>query len=748
MKLRMFSRSKMLLGAAVLALATPQAALAQYTLNVRDADVRAFVADAAEVTGRTFIVDGRVQAKISVVSDRPLSRSEYFEVFLSTLRANGLVAVPTGNGAFRIQPADGAATNPTRIGSRGAAQSQMVTEVIRLKTIDAAQAVETLRPLISKEGALTANKSGNSLVVVDYVDNLRRIRSLVATIDRDSTTSQTVMLDHAGAREIATALTQLVPAAGEGGRSLATVVAVDSANAVLMRGDATTLARMAAMARQLDARAALGGEIKVVWLDYADSAALVPVLERLIGGQGGGEVASASAAPVSLGGVGGNATSTAGTQGSTGQAAATGGTSTSPIGATSGGLGNGPIKLANGRGNATITRYPGANAIIIAAPADEQRRLSEVIRQLDIPQEQVLVEAIIVEISNSVARELGVQMLFGGGDKPFAVTNYSNSSPNIIDIAGGLLADNLDQTTTVINGDTVTTTTNSTAGDLLKQNAASKILAARGAYTGFLTDLGNNTYLGALINAVQTDKNSNILSTPHITTNNNVPASILFGQEIPVSTGEALSSGNFSDTFRTIQRQNVGIELDVTPQINAGNMIRLDLRQEVSSIAGTVSSKSDELIINKREIKTTVTVGDREIVALGGLLDDNESRTLEKVPLLGDIPVIGELFKSRGRSRVKTNLMVFIRPTILRNAADRAALAARRYGVVRGAQAEFDPKVEPSIDELIVDYMGAVLPAAPQAQVAVVTPGDTLIRPRATPAPVEQTELPPSSAQN
>ena len=209
MKLRMFSCSKMLLGAAVLALATPQVAWAQYTLNVRDADVRAFVADAAEVTGRTFIVDGRVQAKISVVSDRPLSRSEYFEVFLSTLRANGLVAVPTGNGAFRIQPSDGAATNPTRMGSKGAAQSQMVTEVVRLKTIDAAQAVETLRPLISREGSLTANKSGNSLVVVDYADNMRRIRSLVATIDSDNTTSQTIMLDHAGAREIAMHLPSL-----------------------------------------------------------------------------------------------------------------------------------------------------------------------------------------------------------------------------------------------------------------------------------------------------------------------------------------------------------------------------------------------------------------------------------------------------------------------------------------------------------------------------------------------------------
>ncbi len=748
MTLRKLLSPKMLLGAAALALAVPQAALAQYTLNVREADIRAFVADAAEVTGRTFIVDSRVQAKISVVSDRPLSRSEYFEVFLSTLRANGLVAVPTGNGAFRIQPAEGAASNPSRIGSRGAALSQMVTEVIRLRAIDAAQAVETLRPLISKEGAITANKAGNSLVVVDYADNMRRIRALLADIDRDNAATQTVILDHAGAREIATALSQLVPAGGEGARALATVVAVDSSNAVLMRGEPATLAKLAAMARQLDAKAATGGEIKVVWLDYADSAALVPVLERLLGGQGGGEVASASAAPVSLGGVGGSQTSNAGTQGSTGQAAATGGSQTSPIGATTGGLGNGPIKLANGRGTATITRYPGANAIIIAAPADDQRRIGEVIRQLDVPQEQVLVEAIIVEISNNVAKELGVQLLFGGKDKPFAVTNFSNSSPNIIDIAGGLLADNLNQTTTVVNGATVTTTTNSTAGDLLRQNAATKALSASGAYTGFLTELSKDTYLGALINAVQTDKNSNILSTPHITTNNNVPASILFGQDVPITTGEALSSGNFSDTFRTVQRQNVGIELDVTPQINAGNMVRLDLRQEVSSIAGTVSSKSDELIINKREIKTTVTVGDREIVALGGLLDDNEQRTLQKVPLLGDIPVVGELFKSRGRSRVKTNLMVFIRPTILRNASDRAALAARRYGVVRQAQIDFNAKQEPTIDELIVDYMGATLPAAPSAQVAVVAPGDTLIRPRATPVPLEQTELPPSSAQN
>lgn len=736
---------------AAFALTAPEVAFAQYTLNVRDADVRAFIADAAQVTGRTFIVDGRVNGKISVVSDRPLTRSEYFEVFLSTLRANGLVAIPTSNGAFRIQPAEGAAAQPSQIGSRGAAAGQMITEVVRLRTIDAAQAVETLRPLVSREGSITANRAANSLVIVDYADNMRRIRALVTQIDRASEASTTtVMLEHAGAREIATALTQLVPAGGEGGRSLATVVPVDSANTLLLRGEPGTIKKMADIARQLDAKAATGGEIKVVWLDYADAAVLVPVLERLIGGSGGDTVTSGSAAPTSLGGVGGaTGQSAAGGSGGTTTSSASPGTVTtnsSPTGATAGGMGSGPVKLANEAGIATITRYPGANAIIISGPADVQRRLTEVIRQLDVRQDQVLVEAVIVEVSNDVARKLGLQFLLGGKDIPFAATNFSNAAPNIVTLAGGLLADSIDSTTTVINGSTVTTTTNSTTGDYLRQQAAAAALSATGGYFGGYADLGNNRYLGVLLNAVQSDTNSNILSTPHITTNNNVPASILFGQEIPVATGEALSSANYNNTFRTIQRQNVGIELDVTPQINAGDEVRLDLKQQVSSVAGPVSANNSELIVNKREIKTTLTVHSGEIAVLGGLLDDNERRTIEKVPLLGDIPVLGELFKSRGKSHVKTNLMVFIRPTILHSRSEREALAARRYGSVRDAQTTFDPKQEPGIDDLITDYLGAPLPVVPDQ------PGDAVIRPRASadgaaPAPVAKAridgELPP-----
>ena len=713
----------------------PGAARAQYRLNVREADMRAFIADAAEVTGRTFIVDARVGGKVSVASERVLSASEYFEVFLATLRANGLVAVPTGNGAFRIQPVEGAASQPT--GTLGA-RNQMVTEIVRLRNADAAQALDTLRPLVSKDGSLTANKAGNSLVVVDYADNVARIRALVRQIDQEGSAVLTVDLAHAGARDVAAALTQLI-AAGDGERTPASVVAVDSASAVVLRGDPATLARLAEVARRLDARAGEGGAIRVLWLDHADAALLVPVLERLVGGSGG-EASAGSAAPVSLGGMGGGGVA-AGGNGMGGAmmgnpaagGADPGGGAANPSGGTMGSLGSGPIRLDGGRGTATITRYPGANAVIISAPVDEQRRLADLVHALDLPQQQVLVEAIIVEVSDDVAQKLGVQMLIGGRDTPFAVTSFSSGAANILDLAGGLYADRLDRTTTVINGATVTTSSSSATADLLRQNAAQAALGARGGIAGWATSLGGSGFFGTLIDAVRADSNSNVLSTPHIVTNNNVPASILFGKEIPVATGETLSN-SLSGAFRTIQRQNVGIELDVTPQINAGAAVRLDLRQQVSSVAGPVSSTNGELVVNKREIRTTVTVGDGEIIALGGLLDDAERRTLEKVPLLGDVPLLGELFRSRSKSHVKTNLMVFIRPTILRSGAERAALTARRMDAVRGAQAAFAPGREPSIDELVSDYLGAVSPQVP-------APGDVVITPSPPPAtvpPVDQ----------
>lgn len=683
---------------AAMALAT--AAPAQQVLNLRDADIRAFIQDAARVTGRTFIIDQRVQGKVSVVTDRPLSRSEYFEVFLSTLRANGLVAVPVGNGSYRVQPVEGAATQPGRVGSSGAARNSFITEIIRLRAIDAAQAIETVRPLVSREGSVTANASANSLVVADYADNVRRVRQVLARIDNDGAETRVVALRNAGAREIATSLQTLGNIGGP--RGTVAISPIDSSNSIALRGDARAVARFAEIIADLDKRAAAGSEIRVVFLQHADAEKLLPVLQTLVG-----QTPSITPQVVSAG--------------ATGASRPLPGAQAAPVispsvtatpaaqGATGGGVSRAP---------AIIARYEGTNAIIISASADVQRTLGEVIRQLDSRREQVLVEAIIVEISDTAAKKLGIQLAFGGPNGG-AFTTYSNVTPPIVPIAAGVLQGSLSggtTTTTTVNGTTTTTTSGNSNGSTLLQGALNSVNSATGGTAGAAFSLGNNLYLGAIVNAVSQDNRSNLLSTPSVVTLDNQEAKLLVGQEIPVTTGEALS-GNFNNAFRTVQRQNVGIQLEVKPQIGEGGSIKLFLRQEVSSIAGAVTNNSSDLILNKREIQTTMTVDDGQIMAIGGLLDDNERRTLEKVPVLGDIPLFGELFRSRSKSRGKTNLMVFIRPTILRTAADAQAVAERRYGYIRSQQLVGNPDAEPTIDELMRDYMGAPLPgpaASPQ----------------------------------
>ncbi|RVT93851.1 type II secretion system secretin GspD [Sphingomonas crocodyli] len=686
----------LLAAAALIAAAQPIAA--QQVLNLRDADVRAFIQDAARVTGRNFVIDPRVQGKVSVVTDRALSKSEYFELFLSTVRANSLVAVPLTGGAFRIQPIEGAATIPGRIGSAGVSANNFVTDVIRLRSIDAQAALDSLRPLASPQGSITANRNANSLIIADYADNIRRMRMLVGQLDRDNSNTRLVPLKNAGAREIASALTQLIGSGGTGQGGAPTgvsVVAVDSGNALLIRGDASGVARMTALAEDLDRRAANASEIRVIFLEYADAAKLLPVLQQLVG----------------------QAPDVAATSATTGSAAAA--PSAAPAAA--------PVATPASRSTtgSIVTRYEGANAIIIAGPADVQRTLGEVIRQLDTRRDQVLVEAIIVEISNDAARKLGVQFLLGGkpgSNIPFAATNYSNAAPNILTVAGAIGARELSTTTTTVNGTTTTTTQNTEISDQLAEAAVSSILNAGGGFAGFADKIGKNAIFGAIINAVQSDTKSNILSTPSVLTLDNQEAKLLVGQEIPITTGQALSN-NFDNQFRTVQRQNVGVQLEVKPQINAGGAIKLFLKQEVSSIAGPVTNGSADLILNKRQIETTVTVDDGDIIALGGLLDDNERRTIERIPLLSDIPGLGELFKSRSRSHVKTNLMVFIRPTILRSRQDSERLAAQRYGYIRGEQVRFGkPGEEPSIDELVRDYMGATAPVAPPPPAATAAP--------------------------
>jgi general secretion pathway protein D len=695
---------KYLIACSLVALVAVTPVRAQHVLNVRDADIRAFVQDAARVTGQTFIVDSRVQGKVSVVTDRSLSRSEYFEVFLSTLRANGLVAIPLRGGGYRVQQAEGAATQPSRVGSASAPASQFVTEVFRLRSIDATAAVETLRPLVSREGSITANRNANSLVIADYADNIRRIRDLVRQIDRDSAATQIVTLDFAGAREIASALQSLAGqgVGGEGSRPPVTVVPVDSSNAIALRGDATSVSRFAAMARELDKRAESGAEIRVYPLEYANAETLLPTIRSLIG-ETGSESSEEAIPPATAA----NASPSAG--------ATTVASVVAPIAAT------GSASALGGRGKVVVSRYEGSNAIIIAASADVQKMLGELIRQLDTRPQQVLVEAIVVEIGNDAAKRLGVQFLVGGKNAPFAATNYSNAVPSILTIGGAVAAEELASNTTTVNGNVTTTTQRSPLGDSLQQAAAQSLLNATGGFGGLALDIGNDAIFGTIINAVQNDTESNILATPHIVTLNNQKAKFLVGQDVPITTGEALS-GNFDNAFRTVQRKEVGIKLEVMPQVNQLGEVKLFVRQEVSSVAGPVSNRSSDLIFNKREFETTLTVGDGQILAIGGLLNDDERRTIEKIPLLSDIPLLGELFKSKSRTRRKTNLTVFIRPTVIRSRADGDAHTARRYDYVRNLQLDRNPDTEPSIDQLFRDHMGTVPPVAP-----TVSQGDVLI---------------------
>nr|WP_168196807.1 type II secretion system secretin GspD [Brevundimonas sp. M20] len=645
------------------------------TLNVQGADIRAFIQDVARMTGRTFIVDPAVTGTVTVTSERALSRAELFEVFLSTLRANGLVVTRTGSGAYRISPAQGAAQGPATVGGE-----RFTTEVFQLRNIDAASAAETIRPLVGAQGQVLANPGGNSVVVADFADNLTRIRALIARIDVDRASFDVITLENSSAREIAAVLQSvLTPPGGQPGQGMVSVTPVDSSNSVVLRGDPAAVARVRPLVEDLDRRARSADDIRVIFLEHANAEQLLPVLQQIVGQP----ISPAQA----------NATPVAGAEGAAPPATAA------------------AVAPAAPGQRATIARFPGANALVISASAETQRTLAEVIRQLDQRRQQVLIEAIVVELSDTAVRELGVQWLLAGEDgAPIGLTNYSDSATPLLPIAGGAAATQLDE--------------DDPLREQLQNLAINSLLGANGFVGGGGGTIGNGLF-GFIINAAKTDNGSNLLQTPSLMTLDNEEATILVGQEVPITTGEALLDGN-SNPFRTTQRQDVGVKLVVRPQINAGGSITLHLRQEVSSINGVLTASSNDLVLNKRELETTLVVDDGDIAVAGGLLDQNDRLAVDKVPGLGDMPVIGALFRSTSNQRGRTNLMVFLRPTIVRSSADSRQLAADRWGYMRDQQLANDPTREPSLDEMLRDYMRTQPPVAPAP---TLVPGEVVISP-------------------
>ncbi len=664
---RLFGRLAALMLAALVVQAVLPATAARaqerQILNVQGADIRAFIQDIARSTGRTFIVDPAVTGTVTVTSDRPLTPAETYEVFLSTLRANGLVVIPTGSGAYRIAPAQGAAQGPATVGTE-----RFSTEVFQLHHIDAASAAETIRPLVGPQGQVLANPNSNTVVVADFVDNLARVRALIARIDVDRTDIVVITLENSSAREIAAVLDEvLAPVGGQAGQGLVKVTAVESSNSIVLRGEPAALTRVQSLIFDLDQRALTSDDVRVVFLEHIDAEQLLPVLQQIVGQAVSTEVASA----------GGEGADSAAAPPAPGQ-------------------------------RATIARYPGANALVISAPPETQRMLGDVIAQLDRRRQQVLIEAIVVELSDNAVRELGVQWLLAGEDgNPVLATNYTDRAAPLLSVGGALAGRDLDA--------------DDPLRDQLASAAVNGLLGANGFIGGGGGRIGDALF-GFIINAAKTDSGSNLLQTPSLMTLDNEEATILVGQEVPITTGETLLNGN-DNPFRTTQRQDIGVKLIVRPQINAGGSVTLFIRQEVSSINGILSSNANDLILDKRELETTLVVDDGDIAVAGGLLDQNDRLSVDRVPVLSDVPLIGGLFRSESRQRGRTNLMIFIRPTIIRSPADAQRLTADRWGYMRQEQLRVAPDQEPSLDELLRDYLRTQPPVPPQyLEVAPVAP--------------------------
>ena len=616
---------------------------ARHVLNFDDVELSALIADVSIVTGYTFIVHPDVKSKrVTVTSSSPLTKDGIFEVFLSTLRVHGFTAVPAGKDSYRIVPEQSAVGEA---GLRGEGGNSSVTEIIKLDHFSAQEAAQMVKPLIDAQGQVIANARSNTLVVVDYASNLPRVRKLIARLDEDQTTIETLPLLNVPAAEMQAILTSLSQTAGEGGVADFQAIASKSGNALILRGDEMAVKRALSVAQNLDVSDRAEDTLRIVSLKNADASEVVPVLEKV-------------AAAMST---------------RRGEISADGSAS-------------------------TIAFHAPTNSLVLSAPTETLLAMERVIENLDRRRAQVLVEAIIVEMSDDTARELGLQFLLSGtGDStvPFASTNYSRSAPNLLALAGALSSD-----TPLSGGGT---------GNAFSQSAVTSLLGLTGLSVGVGGQSGN-TLFGAILNAVETDTNSRVLSKPFNMTLDNGTSSLLVGQEVPIVTGEVLGDGN-SNPFRTVDRREIGIRLDVTPRISSDDTVRLEINQEVSSIAGAVGQVTPDLIFNKREITTSVLADSGEIIVIGGLIEQSETDTMEKVPLLGDIPLAGRAFRNEGTARNRKNLMVFIRPTVIRDAQSARDVTSRSYRYVRAEELWSGKDGAPnSLDAFVNEVLGAEVP--------------------------------------
>jgi general secretion pathway protein D len=673
---------------------------ATITPNYKDADLGQIIQAVGEVTGKNFIIDPRVNAKVTMVSSTPMSPAAFYEAFLAVLQVYGYVAVPSGkvikivpNTDLRQLPANDLPNNVS------STSDEIVTQIVTLKNVSAAQLVPMLRPLIPTYGHLAAYPGGNMLIISDRASNVSRVVRIIQRMDESGDEPiEVIPLHNAGAADVVKIVNSLNQGAGaEAGGAIVKVVADERTNSILLTGERSARLRLKALIINMDTPMASGGDIQVRYLRYADAEKIADKLKGQATASAKAQGGPPIATPASQGGGGSNVDA-----------------------------------------SVTIWADVATNALIITAPPKIMKSLMGVIDKLDIRRAQVQVEAIIVEIDVNKSSNLGVQwLLFGQGNStvPAGIVNLPGGGTSIVNLAEAVLGVTQGTTSTTVPGVTGSTgITSSTVGT--------------GASVAVGRVVKNGVSFAALIQALRSDGSSNIISTPSLVTMNNEEAEVKVTQEIPLVTGSfsntTQSVGGTSSPFQTIQREEVGTILKVTPHINEGNSVQLKIEQEDSSPGAKLTDSAD-ISTNKRSIKTTVLIEDGGIIVLGGLMSDTVTQSEDRVPGLGAIPIIGNLFKSRSGSRQKKNLMVFIRPNILRDADATESTSEAKYNEVRRSQQSITGghiTLLPGEKQPVIPSIppGIALPAAPP-------PSDT--NPQgATPNPPQQFSVPvPQSSQ-
>jgi general secretion pathway protein D len=641
------------------------------TLNFVNAEIDAVARTMGVITGRNMVVDPRVKGTMNLSSEKAISPAAAYNQFVTALRLQSVVVVES-QGIFKVVPEADAKLQTSVVSAGGlnpkAGSNQIVTQIFNLNYDSAANLLPVLRPLISPNNTINVNPGNNSLIITDYADNLQRIAKIIAASDIPAATDvEIIPLKHALSIDLAPLVLRLVDSGSASAGATATpgqadtsvktaVISEPRSNSLIIRtANVARLALIKSLVVKLDqpSSQSAAGNVHVVFLKNADALKLAVTLRA--------SLASISTPGTPTG-------SAVATSGATGNNSSTSNSATSGVQAS-----------AQPSTGGQIQADPATNSLIITAAEPQYRQLRAIIDQLDARRAQIFVESLIAEINSDKAAEFGVQWQNALGNRAdtnnlsAAGTNYGSGGKNLLALALSGLST------------TATTTT------------APTVLPATGLNVGLGTLIAGKTVLGVFANFLQTTGEGNILSTPNLLTLDNEEAKIIIGQNVPFVTGQYTNSSSSSSSsgtvnpFQTVERKDVGLTLKVKPQISENGTVKLEIFQEVSSVQASSINSTTGLITNKRSIQTNVLVEDGGIVVLGGLLQDEYSNNQEKVPLLGDIPIFGNLFKTESRGRKKTNLMVFLRPVVVRDAAATEQLSLDRYDLMRASQTAAQP---------------------------------------------------------